>query len=547
MSTREGRTTEARPVDARGGAGPAADPGSRVDDPPASRAADRLHEADRQPVSLSSALALRVRTLLRSPVCAAVLACVALAALSAAVLPTVASYDPWAWIIWGRELTDPHLSFAIGGGPSWKPLPVVFTTVFGLFGGAAPTLWVIAARAGGLLGLVAAWRLARRLTARTVPTGGAVAGAIAGIVAVLGVLLTQDFFYYWFRGTSEPMLVATALWAIDRFLDGRRAQAFVIAVAGALIRPEWWPFLGLYGLWLWVEEPRLRILVVLGFASVPFFWFVPPWLGGEALNAAIHAADYNGHLGNHPELNALARAADLQVTPILVGAVVAVVWTWLRERDRVVLGLAAAALAWIVLVVAMVVLGYPGLERFFLPASAVLCVLGGAGFARVAVALGRRLAGAFDGRSRTAGAIAAAVACVLVAISIPFASSRISAARAAKPTADSAATTLDQLSAAVKAVGGHDGVFPCGSSFAAVNHGVQTALAWKLHVTMGRVGTSMRAPGIDFIGPRNSITGSAPRIDPRLTQSQLLARVGAWRVVRLTDPNHPALDACVGR
>ena len=38
-------------------------------------------------------------------------ACVVLAAISAAVLPTVPSYDPWAWIFWGREVTDPHLSF----------------------------------------------------------------------------------------------------------------------------------------------------------------------------------------------------------------------------------------------------------------------------------------------------------------------------------------------------------------------------------------------------------------------------------------------------
>ena len=87
-----------------------------------------------------------------------------LAIISAAVLPTVPSYDPWSWIVWGREITDPHISFIISGGPSWKPLPFVFTTVWGAFGNAAPTLWVITARIGGLLGLVAAWRLANRLT-----------------------------------------------------------------------------------------------------------------------------------------------------------------------------------------------------------------------------------------------------------------------------------------------------------------------------------------------------------------------------------------------
>src|SRR5438270_7438381 len=123
------------------------------------------------------------------PFLVATVACAALAALSAAGLPTVPSYDPWSWVVWGKEVFDPHLSFAVGGGPSWKPLPVIFTTVFALFGGAAPTLWVIAARAGGLLGLVAAYRLASRLV-----DGGAWRVA-AGTIAAAGVVLTRDWCY----------------------------------------------------------------------------------------------------------------------------------------------------------------------------------------------------------------------------------------------------------------------------------------------------------------------------------------------------------------
>ena len=99
------------------------------------------------------------------------------------------------------------------------------------------------------------------------------------------------------------------------------------------------------------------------------------------------------------------------------------------------------------------------------------------------------------------------------------------------------------MTAAVAAVGGHDGVFPCKSSFAAVNHSVQTALAWKLHVTLGRVGTSMRHQGVMFVGPHDSIDGIAPPIDHRLTQEQLIAQVGAWRMYRMTAPN----SRCVGR
>src|SRR5438876_9131869 len=83
-------------------------------------------------VSPESARRLPIPDLRSSPFLLSAIVCVALAALSAAILPTVPSYDPWSWIVWGREVFDPHLSFTVSGGPSWKPLPVVLTAVFGL-------------------------------------------------------------------------------------------------------------------------------------------------------------------------------------------------------------------------------------------------------------------------------------------------------------------------------------------------------------------------------------------------------------------------------
>ncbi len=474
------------------------------------------------------------------PFLVAAVACFAVAAISAAVLPMVPSYDPWSWIVWGREVVDPHLSFSVGGGPSWKPLPVIFTTVWALFGGAAPTLWVITARAGGLLGLVAAYRLGRRL----VPDP-AWAGVAAGLVACAGIVLTRDWAYYMYRGTSEPMLIATWLWAIDRHLARHHTQAFLFGVATALMRPEAWPFVGLYAVWLWMREPRRRPLIVLGLVSIPFFWFVPPWIGtGQPFLAATHAHEYNGHLGSNPFFEVLRRGADLQPLPLLFFALVAVALALWVERDRVVLGLAALAAAWWVVVVGMTMVGYPGLQRFFLPAAGIVCVLGGVGLVRVGLLVSGPISREPSaGRARTL--VPAAIAIVLVAISIPLVSGRISAARAQNAIASRAVTRLDQLSAAVAAVGGHHGVYPCHSSFAAVNHSVQTALAWKLHVTLGRVGTSMRHQGLLFLGPHDSIDGGIPRIDHRLTQVQLIARAGVWRVYRMTAPG--ADTRCVGR
>jgi hypothetical protein len=476
----------------------------------------------------------------RTPLFLSTVLCVALAALSAAVLPTVPSYDPWSWIVWGREVSDPHLSFLVSGGPSWKPLPFIFTTIWGLFGGAAPTLWVLTARVGGLLGLVFAWRLASRLL------GGGWAGAVAGGLAVVAVVLTQDWLYYWLRGTSEVVLIACSLGAVDRLLDGRRAQAFVLGVGASLIRPEWWPFIILYAAWLWLRDPewrslRMRSFLLAGLLVIPFLWFVPPWVGsGQPFLAATHAAKYNGHLGAHRLRAVIGRGIDLQILPALIAAAVAVALGWWRERDRLLVAMAAAIIVWWVVVIGMTLDGYPGLERFFLPAAALTCVLGGVGIMRLAL-----LAGGVLKRYRLL--VVAATALVLVAVSIPFITKRFAEARAAGPAASTAVRTLAHLDAAVAAVGGHRGVFPCKTSFAAVNHGVQTALAWKLHVTLERVGTTMHAPGLDFIGPHNGTDGEAAPVDPRLTHHQTLVSVDGWRVVALTDPNHPDLTACVGR
>jgi hypothetical protein len=481
----------------------------------------------------------------RSPFLLAATACLVLAALSAALLATVPSYDPWSWIVWGREVSDPHLSFTVGGGPSWKPLPFLFTSVLGLFGSAAPTLWVITARAGGLLGLVAAYRLGSLLAARTA-RGGRWVTVLAGSIAVLGLVLTQEWSYYMFRGTSEPMLVGAGLWAVDRHLAGRYREAFVLALAAALIRPEAWPFILLYAAWLWRREAarQTRLLILLGLAAIPVLWFGPPWVGsGQPFLAASHAKSYNGHLGSSPFLEVLRRGADLQVLPILVFGLVAVAIAWWRARDRLILGLAAGAIAWWVLVVAMTLAGYPGLERFFLPAAGLTCVLAGVGVIQVAELFSEAISSRL-GRSSGRWALAGG-ALVLLAISIPFTTTRVDEARAQPAIADRAVTRLDQLSAAVKAVGGHAAVFPCHSSFAAVNHGVQTALAFKLHTTLARVGTSMRHQGVMFVGPHDSIDGGPAAINPKLGQRQLLASVGVWRVYRVWSQGH--LNSCVGR
>jgi hypothetical protein len=479
----------------------------------------------------------------RAPFATALAACTVLALLSAAVLPTVPSYDPWSWVVWGRELSDPHLSFVVNGGPSWKPLPFLFTSVYGLFGGAAPTLWVITARVGGLMAFVAAYRLGATLLGRL---GYARVAPMAGVVAAASLVLTQDWAYYSYRGASEPMLVGCALWSVDRLIARRYWEAFWLGVALGLMRPEAWPFMIVYGTWIAWKTPtvRARATVVAGLLLMPFLWFGPPGIStGQPFLAATHAHDYNGHLGAHPFLEVMRRGVDDTSVPILVLALIGLAITAYRERDRLILAVSAGAAAWWVIVVAMTLDGYPGLERFFLPAAALTCVMAGVGVVRLGALVGEIASGG-PGAGRVSRPAAVLAAVAAIAISYVFVDGRVSYTGHQYTVANHAVTRLDRLSDAVAAVGGHRGVYPCRTSFAAVNHSVQTALAWKLHVTLERVGTSMRHPGVLFIGPHDSIDGGEARIDPGLNRIVLIKRVGPWRMYRVYRAGHSL--SCVG-
>ena len=170
------------------------------------------------------------RVAVRYRVALAVLALTALTFL----VPSAPTYDPWAWIVWGREIL--HLDLSTVDGPSWKPLPVLLTTPFALFGSLAPDLWLFVARAGAIAGVVMAFRVARRL-------GGVPAGAAAAGAYVVAPWMLRNSAL----GNSEGLLVALGLAAFDRHLAGRPRHAFLFGLGAALLRPEAWPLLGLYG------------------------------------------------------------------------------------------------------------------------------------------------------------------------------------------------------------------------------------------------------------------------------------------------------------
>ena len=148
------------------------------------------------------------------------------------------------------------------------------------------------------------------------------------------------------RGNSEGLLVAVCLWAIERHLDGRRTDAFLLAFAAALLRPRCGRSSASTGCgWRGRSRGGARSCS----ASSPlnaFLWFAPEyWGSGDWLRAANRAHQPNpdsAAFADRPFIEVFRRSAPILSVPVLLGAVVGVVVAF-RERRRDLLALAAAA------------------------------------------------------------------------------------------------------------------------------------------------------------------------------------------------------------
>jgi hypothetical protein len=446
-------------------------------------------------------------------------------ALAAATLlaPSSPSYDPFAWVVWGRELMpgaggEP---FTLAGGPSWKPLPVLFAGPFALAGGAAPALWLLVARAGLLLALAGAYALAARI-----------AGRWAGVLAALALLLVDGVLSLAWRGASEPLLLAAVLWAGERHLAGARRSAFALGVAAALMRPEIAPFLLLYAVWRWRgADARERTLLLGGLALVPLLWIGIPALACDPLAASTTARNPTTRVGVADALRgdlALALAA-VWLLPLAALA--------LRPRERAVRTLALGAVAWLALLAAMAAAGYASPARYAMPAAAVACVLAGIGAAALAA------------RLRTGAPAALALLLVpCAALAIP-AAGRLAALDDQVRDGIAVGRMHDELRAAVAASGGAGAMRRCAlHGWVAVNHTAGSGLAWELRVGLDRVARAMSRPGLLVSAPRSTASGAPPEIAlERPLRSVALAHAGAWRVLAVRPAALPLPPKCGGR
>jgi hypothetical protein len=433
-------------------------------------------------------------------------AAVALAAVSL-LLPWALAFDPQAWVVWGRDAG--RLMLDTSGGPSWKPLPVVVTTPLALTGDPAPALWLVVARAGALLALAGTWVLAARL-----------AGRLAAAAAVAAMALSPWWLFNTALGNSEGLLAAAVLWAVVAHLAGRHRATLALATAAALLRPEVWPFLGVYGWWLWRAEPASRRAVVAAGVIVPLLWLGPDVLGIGGAFSASRAARGEPSLGSAaledvPGLAVLADAVALLTAPAALAAAGALL------VGRLARVLAAAALAWIAIVAVMAQAGYAGNPRYLVAAMAFGCVLAGAGAVEVGAAIIARFRPHSTRLLTAARRFGVAAAVILV---IDVASTTDADLRDQLSDVGARADRREALPALVSAAGGRDAIVGCAPVRTAPD--VRPLVAWELDISMRGIDRPPEPP-VALIRWRPH--GGGP-VEPPLPEGDLqrLGRASYW-------------------
>lgn len=438
------------------------------------------------------------------------LLCVALAAASVAV-QNAPHFDPWGWIVWGREVL--HLDLNTTQGPSWKPGAVVFTTVFALFGGLAPSLWVIAVRVGALLGVVMAYRVANRL-----------GGRFAGVLAAVLLLVLEGYFKGAIYGEAEPMMVGLFLAAVDQAMIGRRRSSLGLLLLASLLRPEVWPVLLAYSVYLWVRAPSCRMWVIAAWILLPLLWFGGDWVGsGNPFLSSTRAKQYvefnsNQHFA-HPGLQIIKLWGDLLHRSLLVLSLIGLVVALVRRRWAVV-ALAAASLAMLATAAVMAQDGYPVLGRFLFGSLALAVIVAAVGASEIVRFLKPRHV-----------ILSVLAATVIVAVLVP---PTVQNARQWSPELQASKRwghAINTLPRAIAAAGGKSRITACRGTIA--TYLVMTgALAWDLNLPMTRVLSWGQDPnGIVFVGDKGPLRVIIPQTPLRVRR---LGQADGWRVLAIT-------------
>ena len=383
-------------------------------------------------------------------------------------------FDPYGWLVWGHQTVT--LSLDTNAAPSWKPLPYLFTVPFALFGHYQMWLWMIAAAAMSLAGVVFAGRIAYRLT--DAPADRRWAGWVAAAFAGAALLGIRDYSHYILSAQSDPVIVSLVLGAIDAHLSRKPRWTFALGALAALGRPEIWPFLGLWSLWAWRALPALRSFIIGGVVLILLLWFgIPALTSRSAFVAGSNAMGSGRALHGDKVYGTIDRFLDMHETGLELTALLTVIWAAWR-RNVTVLVLAGMVVAWVVLEIAFALHGWPGLQRYMFGAGGVMVVIAATG-------IGWLLAEPPPLPHPVA--IAGVLLAIVVAVSlVPAAASRARIERRDLHAQRARTKEIDALAGTISRAGGAGLLRQCGEPLTRLEY--QTILAWELHLNVATVG-----------------------------------------------------------
>src|SRR5205823_9574687 len=94
-------------------------------------------------------------------------------------------------------------------------------------------------------------------------------------------------------GEAEPLMVGLFLSAVDQAMIGRRRSSLALLLLASLLRPEVWPIMFAYSVYLWLPARNCRLWVIAAWGLLVLLWFGGDWWGsGSPFLSSTRAKQY---------------------------------------------------------------------------------------------------------------------------------------------------------------------------------------------------------------------------------------------------------------
>jgi hypothetical protein len=418
---------------------------------------------------------------------------IALLLLSAGIVRWAHSrpgYDPYGWMIWGYQTL--HGSLNLSGAPSWKPMPLIFTTVYALFGHFQLWMWMTTAVFLSLAGCIFAGRIAFRV----VDDNGAnrwpaiAAAVFAGVMPLVIFDSTHySYIHYILSSQSDPPLVSCVLAAIDMHLLGKRRWAIAALTLASLGRPEAWPAEFLYALWCLREDREMMRFLLINLLIILFAWFgIPEITNHKPLLAGDLAADSPRMLHSNKVVGTISRYKALNQWPVWLCAGIATAWAAFRYRRKdpdpngrnlFILVLFSQCVLWVIVEIVFALKGLPGVPRYMFEPGVVGIVIAAVGLGWVLSEIPK-----FFKLTRLAGI---AVAIGVVAFIVPGALARLRAEHKEFNGEKVRTAEISRLAGIIHSTGGVQHLERCGAPVM-TNVEYASIFGWLMHLNTDQIG-----------------------------------------------------------